>query len=243
MPTIATAELETAARAARCERAGANPAMAERDRACAGRRGSAGARLAWPVAHRAIHDPSAQRPRRRKRARPHVVAREGRRVPGRRALRARFSRLRARGRRGDPSRARAVRRRVRRRHQQPSFRRRGLSPAPVARGRHGRPRVRQFAGGDARGGRQASAVRDQSDRRRSFRAATARRSSIDLSLSEVARGKVMVAAKEGKSIPLGWALDRDGNPTTDPQAALEGIDAADGRDQGRDARARRRAAA
>ncbi|HXR55607.1 MAG TPA: Ldh family oxidoreductase [Casimicrobiaceae bacterium] len=46
--------------------------------------------------------------------------------------------------------------------------------------------------------------------------------SIDLSLSEVARGKVMVAAKEGKPIPLGWALDREGHPTTDAKAALEG---------------------
>ncbi len=45
---------------------------------------------------------------------------------------------------------------------------------------------------------------------------------IDLSLSEVARGKLMVAAKEGRSIPLGWALDKDGQPTTDPQAGLEG---------------------
>ncbi|WP_298829754.1 Ldh family oxidoreductase [uncultured Piscinibacter sp.] len=45
---------------------------------------------------------------------------------------------------------------------------------------------------------------------------------IDLSLSEVARGKVMVAAKEGKPIPLGWALNRDGQPTTDAKAALEG---------------------
>jgi (2R)-3-sulfolactate dehydrogenase (NADP+) len=45
---------------------------------------------------------------------------------------------------------------------------------------------------------------------------------IDLSLSEVARGKVMVAAKEGKPIPLGWALDKAGNPTTDAKAALEG---------------------
>jgi (2R)-3-sulfolactate dehydrogenase (NADP+) len=45
---------------------------------------------------------------------------------------------------------------------------------------------------------------------------------IDLSLSEVARGKVMMAAKEGKSIPLGWALDCDGNPTTDAKAALTG---------------------
>jgi (2R)-3-sulfolactate dehydrogenase (NADP+) len=45
---------------------------------------------------------------------------------------------------------------------------------------------------------------------------------IDLSLSEVARGKVMVAAKEGKPIPLGWALDKEGKPTTDAKAALEG---------------------
>jgi (2R)-3-sulfolactate dehydrogenase (NADP+) len=45
---------------------------------------------------------------------------------------------------------------------------------------------------------------------------------IDLSLSEVARGKVMIAAKEGKSIPLGWALDQGGNPTTDAKAALTG---------------------
>jgi (2R)-3-sulfolactate dehydrogenase (NADP+) len=45
---------------------------------------------------------------------------------------------------------------------------------------------------------------------------------IDLSLSEVARGKVMVAAKAGKPIPLGWALDKDGRPTTDAEAALEG---------------------
>ncbi len=46
---------------------------------------------------------------------------------------------------------------------------------------------------------------------------------IDLSLSEVARGKVMVAAREGRAIPLGWALDKDGNPTTDPKRALEGM--------------------
>lgn len=45
---------------------------------------------------------------------------------------------------------------------------------------------------------------------------------IDLSLSEVARGKLMVAAKEGKPIPLGWALDKEGNPTTDPKAGLDG---------------------
>jgi (2R)-3-sulfolactate dehydrogenase (NADP+) len=45
---------------------------------------------------------------------------------------------------------------------------------------------------------------------------------IDLSLSEVARGKLMVAAKQGKPIPAGWALDKHGEPTTDPAAGLEG---------------------
>jgi (2R)-3-sulfolactate dehydrogenase (NADP+) len=45
---------------------------------------------------------------------------------------------------------------------------------------------------------------------------------IDLSLSEVARGKVMVAAKKGEPIPPGWALDAQGHPTTDAKAALEG---------------------
>jgi (2R)-3-sulfolactate dehydrogenase (NADP+) len=45
---------------------------------------------------------------------------------------------------------------------------------------------------------------------------------VDVSLSAVARGKIMVAAREGKAIPEGWAVDRDGRPTTDAKAALEG---------------------
>ncbi len=45
---------------------------------------------------------------------------------------------------------------------------------------------------------------------------------IDLSLSEVARGKLMVAARSGKTIPFGWALDAQGQPTTDPRAGMEG---------------------
>jgi (2R)-3-sulfolactate dehydrogenase (NADP+) len=51
---------------------------------------------------------------------------------------------------------------------------------------------------------------------------------IDLSLTEVARGKIMLAAKEGKPIPPGWAFDADGNPTTDAKAALTGSMAAIG---------------
>ncbi|MFT4192087.1 MAG: Ldh family oxidoreductase [Comamonas sp.] len=45
---------------------------------------------------------------------------------------------------------------------------------------------------------------------------------IDLALSEVARGKLMTAAQRGEAIPLGWAVDRDGQPTTDPNAGLAG---------------------
>ncbi len=45
---------------------------------------------------------------------------------------------------------------------------------------------------------------------------------IDLSLSRVARGKVMNAFKSNQPIPLGWALDADGEPTTNAEAALAG---------------------
>lgn len=45
---------------------------------------------------------------------------------------------------------------------------------------------------------------------------------IDLSLSHVARGKVMLAQKAGQPIPKGWALDADGQPTTNADAAMAG---------------------
>jgi (2R)-3-sulfolactate dehydrogenase (NADP+) len=45
---------------------------------------------------------------------------------------------------------------------------------------------------------------------------------IDLSLSKVARGKIMFAKQERENIPEGWALDSNGAPTTDPSAALAG---------------------
>ncbi len=45
---------------------------------------------------------------------------------------------------------------------------------------------------------------------------------IDLSLSKVARGKVVAAGKRGDAIPEGWALDSAGQATTDPKAALGG---------------------
>ncbi len=45
---------------------------------------------------------------------------------------------------------------------------------------------------------------------------------IDMSLSVVARGKIMHAAKTGQPIPTGWALDAEGKDTTDPSEGLKG---------------------
>lgn len=45
---------------------------------------------------------------------------------------------------------------------------------------------------------------------------------IDLSTSIVARGEIITAAKKGNSIPEDWAVDPEGNATTDPQEALNG---------------------
>lgn len=45
---------------------------------------------------------------------------------------------------------------------------------------------------------------------------------IDMALSEVARGKIVTAAQKGEPIPLGWAVDANGQPTTDAKAALAG---------------------
>lgn len=46
---------------------------------------------------------------------------------------------------------------------------------------------------------------------------------IDLSLSAVARGRLMVAAREGREIPGGWAMDKQGNSTNDPKLGLKGM--------------------
>ena len=45
---------------------------------------------------------------------------------------------------------------------------------------------------------------------------------VDLSLSKVARGNILAARRKGEAIPDDWALDVDGKPTTDPDAALKG---------------------
>ncbi len=45
---------------------------------------------------------------------------------------------------------------------------------------------------------------------------------FDFSTSAVALGKITMAKYAGESIPLGWAVDENGAPTTDPNAALRG---------------------
>ena len=45
---------------------------------------------------------------------------------------------------------------------------------------------------------------------------------IDLATSTVARGNIIAAQKKGAPIPDGWALDREGTPTTDASEALLG---------------------
>jgi (2R)-3-sulfolactate dehydrogenase (NADP+) len=44
---------------------------------------------------------------------------------------------------------------------------------------------------------------------------------VDLALTTVVRGRIMMAMQKGERIPEGWALDRDGKPTTDPKEAIE----------------------
>jgi LDH2 family malate/lactate/ureidoglycolate dehydrogenase len=45
---------------------------------------------------------------------------------------------------------------------------------------------------------------------------------LDMATSMVARGKIVLAAKQGKPIPADWAITRDGHATTDPTEALSG---------------------
>jgi ureidoglycolate dehydrogenase (NAD+) len=42
---------------------------------------------------------------------------------------------------------------------------------------------------------------------------------LDMATSAVAMGRVMLARKQGQPIPADWAVDADGEPTTDPQQA------------------------
>ena len=63
---------------------------------------------------------------------------------------------------------------------------------------------------------------------------------LDMALSVVARAKIRNAAKRGEAIPPTWATDKDGKPTTDPNAALDGFLLPIGGPQGLRPRAHRR---
>jgi LDH2 family malate/lactate/ureidoglycolate dehydrogenase len=45
---------------------------------------------------------------------------------------------------------------------------------------------------------------------------------LDMSTSAVPLGKIEIAVRKGEGIPAGWAVDREGAPTTDPRAMVEG---------------------
>ncbi|MGB6102267.1 MAG: Ldh family oxidoreductase [Pusillimonas sp.] len=46
---------------------------------------------------------------------------------------------------------------------------------------------------------------------------------LDMANTGVARGKIYLARQRREAIPLGWALDAEGAPTTDPEAAIGGL--------------------
>jgi LDH2 family malate/lactate/ureidoglycolate dehydrogenase len=46
---------------------------------------------------------------------------------------------------------------------------------------------------------------------------------MDMANTGVARGKIYLARNKRQPIPEGWAIDKDGAPTTDPQKAIDGI--------------------
>ncbi|UOR11366.1 Ldh family oxidoreductase [Halobacillus amylolyticus] len=45
---------------------------------------------------------------------------------------------------------------------------------------------------------------------------------LDMALSNVPLGKILVASTKGESIPEGWGVDRKGEPTTDPNDVKDG---------------------
>jgi len=45
---------------------------------------------------------------------------------------------------------------------------------------------------------------------------------FDQASASMARGEVMIAARDGHSVPLGTGVDAEGNPTTDPAKIIEG---------------------
>ena len=46
---------------------------------------------------------------------------------------------------------------------------------------------------------------------------------LDIAMSVVARGKIILAALKDEPLPQGWAMDKDGEPTTDANTAMQGL--------------------
>ena len=46
---------------------------------------------------------------------------------------------------------------------------------------------------------------------------------LDMAMSVVARGKVLIASKKGGQIPKGWAINEKGEETTDAEEAIKGM--------------------
>ncbi len=46
---------------------------------------------------------------------------------------------------------------------------------------------------------------------------------LDMAQTAVAKGKLFLAMKEGRSIPPGWAMDSRGQPTEDPKEGFKGL--------------------
>ncbi len=55
---------------------------------------------------------------------------------------------------------------------------------------------------------------------------------FDQASSASARGEIQLHLREGKALPTGWAIDSEGNPTTDPARALAGAQLAFGGHKG-----------
>ena len=95
-------------------------------------------------------------------------------------------------------------------------------PLMAMRGRHDRPRhrglgrsakvVAPFGGREARLGTNPISIAVPSDLEAPFY--------LDMATSAVAAGKVTLAAARGEQIPVGWIVDSDGKPTTDPTLAV-----------------------
>ena len=45
---------------------------------------------------------------------------------------------------------------------------------------------------------------------------------LDMAQSMTSRGRIKLAMETGQTIPESWAIDKEGNPTTDPKEALSG---------------------